>query len=101
MLYYILNNKKSEDNQLKAYHISFVFDQKQPGVITVPGETADAATENFMKMMEHFNNVEIIQIVDLAEIPFLKRIHDAQEKEEEETEESLSNNVIKFEPKPN
>ena len=101
MLYYILNNKKSEDNQLKAYHISFVFDQKQPGVITVPGETADAATENFMKMMEHFNNVEIIQIVDLAEIPFFKRIHDAQEKEEEETEESLSNNVIKFEPKPN
>lgn len=99
---YTLNNKKSEDNQLRAYHISFVFDQKQPGVITIPGETADAATENFMKMMEHFNNVEIIQIVDLAEIPFLKRIHDAQkENEEEETEESPGDNVFKFEPKPN
>lgn len=86
----------------KAYHISFVFDQKQPGVITIPGDNPDDAVENFMKMMEHFNNVEVMNIVDLAEIPFLKAIHDAQNQVvEDEDEEVLSDNVIKFEPKPN
>lgn len=86
----------------KAYHISFVFDQKQPGVITIPGDDPDNAVENFMKLMEQFNNVEVMNIVDLADIPFLKAIHDAQnDVVEDEDEENLGDNVIKFEPKPN
>jgi hypothetical protein len=86
----------------KAYHISFVFDQRQPGVITIPGKDPEDAISNLMKLMESFNNVEVMNVIDLAEIPFLQHIHDAQNAVMEDgDEETAGDNVIKFEPKPN
>jgi len=85
----------------KAYHISFVFDQRTPGVITMPGKDPEDATANLMKLMEAFENVEVMQIIDLAEIPFLQRMHDAQNSVMEDDDEVIGDNVIKFEPKPN
>ncbi len=63
---------------MKAYHISFVFDQPQPGIITIPGANKDEALANFHKQMEQFSNVQVFQVIDLEEIPFLKEIFDRQ-----------------------
>jgi len=64
---------------VKAYHISFVFDQPQPGVITIPAYTSEEAEQSLRKMLEGFSNVKIMQVTDLEEIPFLKKMFEQQQ----------------------
>ena len=57
----------------KAYHISFTFNMKQPGVITITGEDEDTAKKNFFDLMKDFSDVVIQEVVDLDTIPSLKQ----------------------------
>ena len=102
---------------MKAFHISFTFDQPQPGVITIPALNADEARDKLLKMLESFANVKVHNVVDLEDIPFLQKMFDNQmenardtaiiiDGEFEEVDEELEgyeNNVIEFpnDKKPN
>ncbi len=99
---------------MKAFHISFTFDQPQPGVITIPALSADEARDKLLKMLESFANVKVHNVVDLEDIPFLQKMFDNQMENARDTaiiiDESLMtddvdqfNNVIEFpnDKKPN
>lgn len=89
---------------MKVYNISFTFDQPQPGVITIPADSADEANSALLKMLEGFSNVVIHSTVDLEEVPFLKHMYDQQQKQQQSSliidadfeEVSQEDNVIEF-----
>lgn len=90
---------------MKAYHISFVFDQPQPGVITIPAPTPEEAEQALRKMLEGFSNVQIMQVTDLEEIPFLKKMFEQQQQQTSsiidiDPEDFEDDNVVDFK-KPN
>ena len=69
---------------MKAYHLSFRFDQPQPGVITIPATSADEAKQKLQDMLNEFRNVEIFEAIDLEEVPFLKKMYDSKVAAEKE-----------------
>lgn len=91
---------------MKAFHISFTFDQPQPGVITIPASSADEARDKLLKMLETFANVKVHNVVDLEDIPFLQRMFDSQMENARDTAiivdgefdevEGYEDNVIEF-----
>jgi hypothetical protein len=86
----------------KAYHISFTFDEPRPGVITLVDETPEQAKEQLAKLLEGFNNLEIHDVTDLDDVPFLKKAFEAHQDREATLAEALEDEApASCEPKPN
>ena len=64
---------------MKAYHLSFVFEQMQPGIITLPADSPEHAKERLHEMLAEFKGVKIFQVTDLEEIPFMQKMFDQQQ----------------------
>ncbi len=81
---------------MKAYHISFIYDQPQPGVITIPAETPEDATAKLNEMLVGYTNVKIMQVVDLEEVPFMQLMFNRQQEQAESMEEDMSDDEAEY-----
>jgi 23S rRNA pseudoU1915 N3-methylase RlmH len=82
---------------MKAFNIAFTFDQKVPGVITIPAETSDEAAAKLKDYLKDFSNVDIKEVVDIDNIPAIRKMVDEQLKQEEEAkawEEAEKNKTV-------
>lgn len=75
---------------MNAWHISFTLEQPTPGTVTVPADTEEEARAKFEEMTKGYNNAEIKEIVNLEEVPFLKKLVDARAAEEAKADDALA-----------
>lgn len=69
-----------------AYHITFVYAIKQPGVVTLIGETPEQAIELLKKMSASFDFLEVTEIVNYEDIPGLVKVREEQLRRQAEAE---------------
>lgn len=66
-------------NTLKAFHVAFSFKapaQKMPGVITLVGKDEKDVEEKLLKITEGMEDVKILDMIDLANVPDAKKFVD-------------------------